>query len=193
MKRNNLLSLILICVLSVGINTSAKTIVIAGSSSIYYWDNADKDLAPHMVINKGIRGSTVNDWIKIYKRKITSYKPDVVVLYIGGNDIRLNNGKYVAKRIQSLILKIRSALPSARIYYVSINPTPKHPERIKQKNICNNEMRKFCSKHMRITYIHTANYYDKKLYRKDQIHLNKKGYQKIWKNIVAKKIKSDLI
>lgn len=67
--------------------TSKKKIVLAGSSSIFYWSNAKSDLSPHKVINKGIRASTADSWNKAYYKQIINQKPDIVILYVGGNDL----------------------------------------------------------------------------------------------------------
>lgn len=193
--------LLLFCLfLTATATTSKKKIVLAGSSSIFYWSNAKSDLSPHKVINKGIRASTADSWNKAYYKQIINQKPDIVILYVGGND--LSNPSIsvetVAKRIQKLIMKIHNKLPKAKIYYVSINPSILNWKQWNRREGCNKLMRKFCIDTKRVIYINTAKYCLKNgvpntsLYRSDKLHLNSKGYKKIWKNIVAKKIKNDL-
>lgn len=177
-----------------------KKIVLAGSSSIYYWDNAAKDLLPHKVVNLGIRGSTTSDWNRKYYKKILRQNPDVVVLYIGGNDFKRESvtAKIVANNIQRLVAKIRKQLPKATIYYVSINPTIQRFSDWSVRKQCNAKMRKYCVDTPKVIYIDTAKFCLKNekpnttLYRSDKIHLNPKGYSRIWKNVVAKKIKKQL-
>lgn len=196
-----LLTLLLFCLFITATAASPKKkIVIAGSSSIVYWTNAHKDLFPHKVINKGIRGSTASEWNKKYYKRITEKKPNIVILFVGGNDFRDPevSGKVVANRIQKMIVKIRKKLSKATIYYISINPTPRGFHNWSRKSECNESMRKYCIKTKKVIYINTAKSCLKngapnlQLYRSDGVHLNSKGYKKIWKNIVAKKIKKDL-
>lgn len=202
-KKHLLISLILLlfCLfLTATAATSKKKIVIAGSSSIVYWTNAPKDLSPHKVINKGVRGSTASEWNKKYYKRIVKLKPDIVVLFVGGNDFRDPeiSGKSVAKRIQKMIIKLHKKLPKSTIYYISINPTPRGFVNWKRKTECNESMRQFCKNEKRVIYINTAKFClkngipDAELYRVDGVHMNSKGYRKIWRNVVAKKIKKDL-
>lgn len=192
---------LLICIfVSVTAASPKKKIVLAGSSSIYYWDNAAEDLLPHKVVNLGIRGSTTSDWNRKYYKKIVRKNPDIVILYIGGNDFKSGTAtvKIVANDIQKLITKIRKQLPKATVYYVSINPTIRRFSDWNMRKRCNAKMRKYCADTQKVIYIETARYCFKNgkpnmtLYRTDNVHFNQKGYTRIWKSVVAKKIKKQL-
>lgn len=192
---------LLLCIfVSVTAASPKKKIVLAGSSSVYYWDNAAEDLLPHKVVNLGIRGSTASDWNRKYYKKILRQNPDVVVLYVGGNDFKGESVtvKNVTNNIQKLISKIRKQLPKITIYYVSINPTIQRFSDWNIRKRCNAKMRKYCADTQKVIYVDTAKYCLKNgkpnmiLYRTDKVHLNQKGYVRIWRNVVAKKIKKQL-
>lgn len=203
-KKKILITLLLFLLLSIFLTATAKNpnkkIVIAGSSSVYFWTNAAEDLKPHKVVNLGIRGSTAQQWNERYYKKIIKEKPDVVILYVGGNDFSSKKVKpnTIASHIKGIIAKIQRKYPKTLIYYVSINPTIQNFAAWSQRKQCNAIMRKYCAKTRKVIYINTSKYCLKNgspnitLYRSDKIHLNQKGYTRIWKNVVAKKIKKQL-
>lgn len=176
-------------------------IVLAGSSMLEYWTGYKAAFAPYDVINVGIKGTTVEDWLKLYPELIVKYKPKAVVLYVGGNNIktRYSSGKQTAAQLQKLIKKLRAALPDVPIYYVSIHPNLKRWSAWKQTKICNQQVKQFCSKQKNTYYIDITKYCltkkgvpDKSLLVSDGLHFNAKGYKKVWNNVIVPRVKKDL-
>lgn len=56
-------------------------------------------------INSGYDGSTTNDWLKMYKNSVLSYKPDMVIVFGTTNDMELKIGVDVTKKNLGKILK----------------------------------------------------------------------------------------
>src|SRR5258707_13179097 len=82
-------------------------IVLVGSSSIRMWKSTEAfpDLK---VINRGFGGSQMADSVRDAERIILPYKPPIVVVFAGGNDI--NAGKMPqqgAEDFQGLVTKIQ--------------------------------------------------------------------------------------
>ena len=50
-------------------------IILAGSSSMDFWNSAPQAFAPYEVINTAIGGTTVTQWLTWYKKLITRYRP----------------------------------------------------------------------------------------------------------------------
>lgn len=183
------------------IATSVKRadIVVAGSSSAYYWKDAKKHLGTNKVANLGVGGTKVEDWQK-YHAYITKCKPKVIVLYVGGNNIKTKNanGITVSKKIIKLLKTISAKNPKAKIYYCSIHPNQKRWSAWNQTKRCNNAVKKWCKNQKKIDFIDITNYClkngkpDKSIFKSDRLHFNSKGYERIFKNIIAKKIKKDL-
>src|SRR6185436_15839272 len=97
-------------------------IVFVGSSSIRMWKSTEAfpDLK---VINRGFGGSQLADSVKYAERIILPYKPRIVVVFAGGNDI--HSGKtpeVVADDFKALAKKIHEALPRTKVYYISLFP-----------------------------------------------------------------------
>ena len=101
------------------------SVVVTGSSTIQRWSTMRTDLAPLDVIPRGFGGSTTDDLDYYLERVVLVYQPRAVVIYEGDNDIA--NGRtaqYVADRIAGILARISARLPAARVYVLSIKPSP---------------------------------------------------------------------
>ena len=101
-------------------------ILFTGSSSIRRWTSLAADFPEHKVINRGFGGCQLSDVIYYADRIVIPYKPRLVIVAHGNNDI--NAGKtpqQVFADFQTLVEKIRAKLPETRIAFLSINPSLK--------------------------------------------------------------------
>lgn len=167
-------------------------ILFIGSSSIRLWKTLAQDFPEHKVINRGFGGSQIIDSVNYAERIVLPYKPRLIVLYAGGNDI--NAGKppeQVYADYKSFVGKVHAALPQTKIAYISIAPNPARwaqVERVKAANTLIEEQTKADS---RLTFI---NVFPKMLgadgqpkadiYVEDRLHMNAKGYS-LWREIVG--------
>ena len=62
-------------------------ILFVGSSSIRLWTNLAAAFPGHKVLNRGFGGSHLSDSVTFVDRIVTPYKPKLVLLYAGDNDI----------------------------------------------------------------------------------------------------------
>ncbi len=166
-------------------------IVLVGSSSIRLWKSAEAfpDLK---VINRGFGGSQMSDSLRYAERIILPYKPRIVVVFAGGNDI--NNKKspeQVSDDYKALVAKIHGALPKTKVYFISLFP---NVARKSQDPLCqkvNQLIEDFSRTDPRLGYIDTASRMRAEdggprpeLLRQDGLHMNDDGY-KIWNEIVG--------
>src|SRR5258705_4276977 len=87
-------------------------ILFIGSSSIRMWKTLAQDFPEHKVINRGFGGSEIADSVHFADRIVIPYRPKMVVMYAGGNDI--NGGKKperVAAEFKAVVGKLRAKLP----------------------------------------------------------------------------------
>jgi lysophospholipase L1-like esterase len=166
-------------------------IVFVGSSSIRLWKSTEAfpDLK---VINRGFGGSEMGDAAKYAERIVLPYKPRVVVVFAGGNDI--NAGKspeQVADAFKSLVGKVHAALPKTKVYYISLFPNVKR--RAQDEKCCkaNELIHAFTKTDERLGYIDTASKMRAadggprpELLRDDGLHMNDDGYT-IWNEMVG--------
>jgi lysophospholipase L1-like esterase len=100
-------------------------IVLTGASNIVRWKSFAEDLPGYDVINRGFGGSQIADVLYYADRVIIPYRPKMVIVQAGGNDLK--SGKTpeeVFSDAKALVAKIRAALPDTRIAFLSISPSP---------------------------------------------------------------------
>lgn len=110
-------------------------VLFIGSSSIGRWKTLAKDFPGIKVINRGINSTEISDWVAYTGRLVIPYRPRLIVLGAGTNDI--HNGKtpeQVLTDFQAFVGNVRAALPDTRIAFLGINPAPSRwAEREKQQ------------------------------------------------------------
>ena len=93
---------------------------LSGLSPIVNWKTLAQDFSEYKVVNRGFGGSQIADSTFYADRIIFPYKPRLIVLGAGSNDI--NAGKppeQVAADFEAFVEKVRAALPDARIAFMS--------------------------------------------------------------------------
>ena len=100
-------------------------VVFVGSSSIRMWTNAAADFPGVPLVNRGFGGSTLRDVVQLTPRLVLKYQPHLVVLYAGDNDLSAGHTPADVRNDYAAFVRIvRRALPSTRIVFVSIKPSP---------------------------------------------------------------------
>src|SRR5438093_1816424 len=100
-----------------------NAILFIGSSSIRMWKTLAQDFPEHKVINRGFGGSEISDSVHFADRIVVPYRPTMIVMYAGGNDINAGkNPERVAADFKAFVEKVRTKLPETRIAYISIAP-----------------------------------------------------------------------
>ncbi len=175
-------------------------VLFMGSSSIRLWSTLAQDFSEIPVINRGFGGSLIQDSTLYADRIAIPYKPKIIVLCAGTNDLAYGNKKppQVLQEFQEFVAKIHAALPDTRIVYISINPTVARwneeadiletnhliEEFIFQTN-SKTEKLNFINSHAQIL---TADGQPQpNLLRADNLHFNTEGY-KVWTSIVKPRV-----
>jgi lysophospholipase L1-like esterase len=100
-------------------------VLFTGASGIRMWKTLAEDFPDQKVINRGFGGSEMADSVYFADRIVIPYKPRLIVIQAGGNDI--NGGKspeQVLADFKAFVEKVRAKLPEVRIAYLSMNPSP---------------------------------------------------------------------
>ena len=99
-------------------------ILFIGSSTIVRWKTLAQDFPEHPVINRGFGGSQIADSVCYADRIVIPYRPRLIVLRAGGNDIHAGKTpEQVLADFKSFVEKVRIKLPEVRIAYMTINAT----------------------------------------------------------------------
>lgn len=167
------------------------TILFVGSSSIRLWKTLAADFPRHNVINRGFGGSQLDDSAFYFNRIIAPYKPKLIVLYAGGNDI--NAGKSPAQvfdAFTNFVAKTRETLPTTRVAFISIAPNPARWSQVERVRVANQMINDFTHRNEKLAFINVFPAMlgeDGKpkpdIFLPDQLHMNARGYA-IWRGVV---------
>ncbi|MEE3279609.1 MAG: GDSL-type esterase/lipase family protein [Pseudomonadota bacterium] len=99
-------------------------VLFVGSSSIVFWRSLAEDFAPIPVINRGFGGSQMNHLNYYRNRIVHKYKPRIIVVYEGDNDIAagLTAGQ-VLEDYEDFITYVEDTLPNAKVCFIAIKPS----------------------------------------------------------------------
>ncbi|HEX2855565.1 MAG TPA: SGNH/GDSL hydrolase family protein [Opitutaceae bacterium] len=175
----------------------ANAVVFVGSSSIVRWDSLAQNFPAVKTINRGFGGSYLADSVFYADRIVIPYKPRIVVVYAGDND--LNDGKSpttVAEQFVAFRTKIHAALPDTRIVFIAIKPSPARWE-IREKAIkankliaadCATDKQRLAFANIWPAMLGADGQPRPELYVEDKLHLSPAGYA-VWTPLIAPLLK----
>ena len=102
-----------------------NAILLIGDSQFFRWKTLPEDLPDYTIINRGIDSFQFSDILYFYDRLVTPYKPRMIILHVGGNDV--HNGKsaeQVLADFKTLVAKVRAVQPKVPIAFSSTTPGP---------------------------------------------------------------------
>jgi lysophospholipase L1-like esterase len=180
-----------------------RPIIFVGSSSVRLWSTLQADMAPLPVLNRGFGGAQLSQVVYYVDQTVIHYRPRAVVLYAGDNDLdgRLRTGKTpedVAREFRMFVTRVETAVPDARIYYLSMKPSRERWIDWPQEQRGNTLIAKICASDPRLTYIDVATPMlaagtppPTELFMPDGMHPSPKGYA-LWTGIIKPRILADL-
>lgn len=95
-------------------------VLFTGSSTIAMWNSLTEDFPQLPIVRRGFGGSQISDLVYFAQRIIIPYKPSMMVVYSGEND--LTAGETPAEvfgDFQQLLTLIHTALPETRVVFIS--------------------------------------------------------------------------
>ena len=158
-------------------------VVFVGSSSIRGWDL--KRYFPELsALNRGFGGSQIPDSTYYADRIVIRYRPNLVVLYAGDNDIAAGHTpEHVASDFSLFVEKIHGALPEARIIFIAIKPSIRRWALVEKMRAANEMIRAQCAENGRLDYVDIDapmiggdGKPRAELFKEDGLHLNEAGY-----------------
>lgn len=161
-------------------------VLFVGSSSIRLWETLQRDFPSLTVVNRGFGGATLPEVAWYAPRIIYKYKPALIVLYCGENDMAENTPPPVAfQRLKRLVADKEQHLPGVPLLVLSAKPSPARWQLWGQFQQFNILVKEFAGNRPGLAYVDAAPALlqpdgspDPSLFGDDQLHLNQKGYQK---------------
>lgn len=151
------------------------------------WTTLAGDFSGVPTINRGFGGSAIADSTYYANRIIIPYRPRVIVMYAGDNDIEEGcTPRQVLDEFKVFEARVRRALPSVAIVYISIKPSLARWSLWSQMRETNQEIARWARTQKRVTFVDVAPEMlgpDGKprasLFRDDGLHMTPAGYA-IW-------------
>ena len=104
---------------------AAGGVLFIGSSSIRLWDTLGADFPGVPVLRRGFGGSEVRDATRHAARIVVPYRPRLVVLYSGDNDLAAGRTPVqVRDDVAAFVARVRRDLPGAAFAWIAIKPSP---------------------------------------------------------------------
>ncbi|MGE5117637.1 MAG: SGNH/GDSL hydrolase family protein [Betaproteobacteria bacterium] len=168
-------------------------VLFVGSSSIRLWDDLERqfDLA-QPIVKRGFGGSRLADCARHVNRLVVPYRPRLVVVYAGDNDLAEGAApERVLADYRRFVEAVHAALPATRIAFVSIKPSPSRLALLPDIRAANALIADYSRTQAGLDYIDVySRMLDAsgrpraELFRPDALHLNAAGYA-LWQQVIA--------
>lgn len=167
-------------------------ILFTGSSSVRLWKSLESDFPGLPVLNRGFGGSTMPEMNHYVPRIVLPYRPRTIVLYEGDNDIAAGRTpQQVADDYRSFLRLVRPALPSTRIVFIAIKPSPSRWAKIDQVREANRLVREIVATDSLQTFadvftptLGADGRPRAELFVGDSLHMTPAGYA-VWRGVLA--------
>ena len=167
-------------------------VLFVGSSSVRMWCTLDRDFPGIAVVNRGFGGSEMSDVLHYAERVVVPYRPSVVVVYAGDND--LASGKTPAQvhdGFRRFAALVRERLPGTRVVYLAVKPSPARAGLLARVRATNALLREDARRDSLVAYVDVFTPMLRRdgrprqdLYGADGLHMNSAGYA-LWRARLA--------
>jgi lysophospholipase L1-like esterase len=169
-----------------------RPVLFVGSSSIRLWTNVASEFPQLPVLNRGFGGSTMADLQHYFDRVVMVYRPGIIVLYAGDNELAGGaSPEAVAASFKLFIDRVALRLPGTAVVLLAVKPSPGRYALIGAQRDLNARLLRFAATRPRVTFCDTfspiltaAGEPDPQYFQPDQLHLNPAGYA-VWKPMIA--------
>lgn len=174
-----------------------NAILFVGSSSIRMW-NTTNSFPTLATINRGFGGSYMSDVARYAHRIVTPYRPRLIVVYAGGNDIA---GKHTAEQVfaayKEFVATVRQSLPQTPVIYIAMAPNPKRWHLYPKMQQAGALIRDYAAKSDQLRFLDFGPQMlgadgqpRPDLFLKDKLHLNATGYE-LWNALLLPHLKTE--
>lgn len=167
-------------------------IVFTGSSSIHKWETLAADFPGMPVLNRGFGGSQLRDAVWNADAVALRYRPRLIVLYAGDNDIDAGRTpQQVLADFRAFVDRIRRDQPSVPIDFIAIKPSPLRAAQMPAQRAANALVKTEAARMPGVQFIDvTTPMLDRdgkpraELFGDDGLHMNRAGYA-LWTRLIA--------
>ena len=169
-----------------------KVILFTGSSSIRFWKDVQSYFPENNVLNRGFGGSTMKDMLYYTDKLIIPYKPKMIFIYEGDNDLAgTRKPDEIIAQADSIVLLIRSKVSKkVPVYFIAAKPSVARWSMKEDYLAFNQKLKDWTATKKNVKFIDVwtpmldANgEVQKDIFIGDGLHMNKKGYD-IWGRVI---------
>ncbi len=172
-----------------------------GSSTFALWGHdLEREFARFHAINRGFGGSTIAEVDHYLERICFSYRPQLVVFYVGTNDVADGHSpQQIADDFGHLLAHLRRGLPNTRVAYVSMAVPPSRVQFARQYEEANRKLKQLCYKEPNLDFIDVSPLLldgqgqpKPEYYRDDLLHMKPSGYA-VWTPVLREYLERHII
>ncbi len=172
----------------------AHAILFVGSSSFRLWHDVNDYFPGYTIINRGFGSSSLPDVIRYADAIIFPYQPKQIVIYCGENDLAASasvKAGTVFNRFRTLFELIRTRMPGENVLFISLKPSPSRERLMPEMEKANLLIKTYLSHQTNVHFIDVYHIMlnpdcsvKKEIFRKDMLHMNRRGYA-LWQKEIA--------
>jgi lysophospholipase L1-like esterase len=168
-------------------------VVFTGSSSIARWESLRRDFPDWPVLNRGFGGSQMSDLVFFCERIIIPYRPRMVIVYSGDNDLASGKSpRSVQETACQLIDRVRAEVSETRFAFLSVKYSPARLNLAEEIARLNDLLGTLAEEKSKVDYLDVAscllNDEGKPVagcYIEDGLHLSDEGYRR-WTEVLLR-------
>ena len=170
-------------------------VLFVGSSSIRLWTNLPAVFPGNPVLNRGFGGSTMRDLLLHFDRVVTPYRPQMIVVYEGDNDLaRGATPGAVASDVLEFLDRVERQLTGTPVILLGVKASPSRRSLMQAQRDLNARMAGFARRRPNIEFADTFTVVlgpdgepDPAYFEPDALHLNAAGYA-AWTPVIERAI-----
>ena len=171
-------------------------VVFVGSSSIRMWSTLADDFPGTYVLSRGFGGSRIADATRHAARIVLPYRPRLVVLYAGDNDLAEGRTPdQVLADVEAFVATVHREAPATPVVFVSIKPSPARAALLPAMREANALVRAYARRTRGVRYVDVFEPMldadgapRAELFGPDRLHMNTRGYA-LWTRIIAPELR----
>ena len=160
-------------------------ILLVGDSQFFRWKTLREDLPGYTIVNRGVDSFQFSDVIEFADRIVLPYKPRLIVLHVGGNDIHTGKSPdRVLADFKTFVAQVRQTLPDVPIVFSSLTPSPARWDEADRRRQANKLVQDYIATQANLHFIDLWNAMlapdgqpREDIWVADRIHPNHAGYQ----------------
>ena len=159
-------------------------ILLAGDSQFTKWKAVHEDLPEYRIINRGFGGSKMSDLLFYTDRIVLPYKPRMIVINEGGNDIHGGRTpEQLLADMTNFVGRVQKVLPDTVIVFGGLTPSPARWSETDTRLRFNRMLKDYLGRGKNLVYLDLFDAFlgadgkpDEKLFLEDKLHNSAAGY-----------------